>query len=168
MNLKIKNRESFRPFAPAVLEEHAHEWFQIDRPSPYMLFVVGVHESRRKPLARGEQALTGIERLNCVRSSIPAVTHVDYSARVQTVGPDNHPLLRKLLEQFHLKTGCPVLVNTSFNVRGEPIVESPAQAYRCFMRTQMGYLVVGRFLLHKPAQPALSETSDWRAEFALD
>jgi carbamoyltransferase len=168
MNLKIKNRESFRPFAPAVLEEHAHEWFELDRASPYMLFVVGVHPSHIDAPGHQEAALTGIDRLKCVRSSIPAVTHVDHSARVQTVGPDGPPRFRQLLEAFHRKTGCPVLINTSFNVRGEPIVESPAQAYRCFMRTQMDYLVAGHCLLSKSAQPALHESTDWRTEFALD
>lgn len=168
MNLKIKNRESFRPFAPAVLEEHAAAWFDLDRPSPYMLFVVGVRDERRIPVSDAERRLAGIERLKCVRSSVPAVTHVDYSARVQTVGADANPRFRALLERFHEKTGCPVLVNTSFNVRGEPIVESPDNAYLCFMRTQMDALVVGNFLLRKEDQPLHVETSDWRAEFALD
>ncbi|GAA4356717.1 carbamoyltransferase [Variovorax defluvii] len=168
MNLKIKNRESFRPFAPAVLEEHAHGWFQIDGPSPYMLFVVGVQDAHRLSATPEEQMLDGIDRLKCVRSAIPAVTHVDYSARVQTVGRSAIPRFRELLEQFHQQTNCPVLVNTSFNVRGEPIVESPSQAYLCFMRTQMDYLVLGNFLLRKSEQPALTEVTDWREEFALD
>jgi carbamoyltransferase len=168
MNLKIKNRESFRPFAPAVLEEYASAWFELDRPSPYMLFVVGVHDAHRKPQTEANLRLSGIERLNCVRSSIPAVTHVDYSARVQTVGSDSNPRFRDLLMEFHKMTGCPVLVNTSFNVRGEPIVESPLNAYLCFMRTQMDYLVLGNFILRKEDQSPLVETSDWRQEFALD
>ena len=168
MNLKIKNRESFRPFAPAVLEEHASSWFKLDRPSPYMLFVVGIEDHQRMPLDAAHEQLSGIDRLNCVRSSIPAVTHIDYSARVQTVGRAENPRFRTLLEQFYEKTGCPVLVNTSFNVRGEPIVESPRNAYLCFMRTQMDYLVLGSFLLRKADQPELTETTDWRTEFALD
>lgn len=168
MNLKIKDRESFRPFAPAVLEEHVHEWFELDRPSPYMLFIVDVHESQRRKPADAERNLTGIDLLKCVRSSVPAVTHVDYSARVQTVGASSNRRFRRLLERFHEKTGCPVLVNTSFNVRGEPIVETPANTYVCFMRTQMDYLAIGNFLLRKADQPALVETTDWRKEFALD
>lgn len=168
MNLKIKNRESFRPFAPAVLEEHAAEWFHLDFPSPYMLFVVAVHQSKRFPQDTDDNKLTGIDLLRCVRSTIPAVTHVDYSARVQTVGRDGNPRFRALLEAFHARTNCPVLVNTSFNVRGEPIVESPHHAYVCFMRTQMDYLVIGNYLLLKADQPELSESGDWRTEFALD
>ena len=168
MNLKIKNRESFRPFAPCVLEEQASDWFQIDGLSPYMLFVVGVQEAHCKAPLPAEAHMSGIERLKCVRSSIPAVTHVDYSARVQTVGLSGPPRFRALLEAFHQRTRCPVLVNTSFNVRGEPIVENPQQAYRCFMRTQMDYLVLGNFLLNKRDQPPLVETTDWRKEFALD
>ncbi|MCA8060800.1 carbamoyltransferase [Burkholderia sp. AU38729] len=168
LNLKIKNRESFRPFAPAVLEEHASQWFQTDGPSPYMLFVVGVEESRRRALTQQEKALDGIELLKCIRSSIPAVTHVDYSARVQTVGKSGNVPFRRLLETFYQQTGCPVLVNTSFNVRGEPIVESPENAYLCFMRTQMDYLVIGRYILRKTDQAELIEEKDWREEFALD
>ncbi len=168
MNLKIKNRESFRPFAPAVLEEYVHEWFDLNTSSPYMLFVVDVERSHWLPISPSEQTLTGVELLNCVRSSIPAVTHVDYSARVQTVGASSNPRFRELLEAFHHETGCPILVNTSFNVRGEPIVETPANAYVCFMRTQMDYLAIGNFLLRKADQTALIESGDWRAEFALD
>jgi len=168
MNLKIKNRESFRPFAPVVLEEHVGEWFDIDRDSPYMLFVVGVQQQKRRQTSAEDQALEGIELLKCIRSEVPAVTHIDYSARVQTVGVNASPRLRELLQAFHAQTGCPVLVNTSFNVRGEPIVESPANAYLCFMRTQMDYLVVGNYLIRKSDQPALVEQGDWREEFALD
>jgi carbamoyltransferase len=168
MNLKIKNRESFRPFAPAVLEEHAAKWFKLDRASPYMLFVVDVQDEHRKPIPDKERQLFGIERLQCVRSSVPAVTHVDYSARVQTVGKSSNPRFRELLEKFYKKTDCPVLVNTSFNVRGEPIVESPQNAYLCFMRTQMDYLVIGDFILRKGDQPPLIEARDWREQFALD
>ncbi|MDB5983366.1 MAG: Carbamoyltransferase [Pseudomonas sp.] len=168
MNLKIKNRESFRPFAPAVLEEHAHQWFKLDKPSPYMLFVVGVQDDKRTVPAAVEAELQGIELLKCIRSSIPAVTHVDFSARVQTVGKDANPRFRQLLEAFYAKTGCPVLVNTSFNVRGEPIVESPHNAYLCFMRTEMDYLVLGTYILRKSDQPALLKDANWREHFALD
>ena len=168
MNLKIKNRESFRPFAPAVLEEHALDWFRLDRPSPYMLFVVDLQEARRKPLSATDAERSGIELLQCDRSTVPAVTHVDYTARVQTVGRQANPRFRELLERFHARCGCPVLVNTSFNVRGEPIVESPADAYRCFMRTEMDDLVIGNFVLRKSDQPPLVEAGDWRGEFALD
>lgn len=169
MNLKIKNRESFRPFAPVVLAEHASEWFDLQQDSPYMLFVVPVHTQRRKPVSAAQSALQGLELLKVDRSQIPAVTHVDYSARIQTV-PRDHPNtpLRRLLEHFHTITGCPVLVNTSFNVRGEPIVESPTQAYTCFMRTQMDHLVIGNFVMHKKEQPQWAEKNDWRTEFALD
>lgn len=168
MNLKIKNRESFRPFAPAVLEEHAQHWFKLDKPSPYMLFVVGVQDDQRTPVLPTETVLEGIDLLKCVRSSIPAVTHVDFSARVQTVGHNANPRFRALLEAFHKKTGCPVLVNTSFNVRGEPIVESPHNAYLCFMRTEMDYLILGAYILRKTDQPALLKDANWREEFALD
>ncbi|MGV8920569.1 MAG: carbamoyltransferase [Pseudomonas sp.] len=168
MNLKIKNRESFRPFAPAVLEEHAQDWFKLDKPSPYMLFVVGVHDDKRMPTPVTDSALEGIDLLKSVRSSIPAVTHVDFSARVQTVGHDANPRFRQLLEAFHATTGCPVLVNTSFNVRGEPIVESPHNAYLCFMRTEMDYLVLGTYVLRKSDQPALLKDANWREEFVLD
>jgi carbamoyltransferase len=168
MNLKIKNRESFRPFAPAVLEEHAHQWFKLDKPSPYMLFVVGVQDDKRTVPAAVEAELQGIELLKCIRSSIPAVTHVDFSARVQTVGKDANPRFRQLLEAFYAKTGCPVLVNTSFNVRGEPIVESPHNAYLCFMRTEMDYLVLGTYILRKSDQPALLKDANWREHFVLD
>lgn len=168
MNLKIKNRESFRPFAPAVLEEHVGDWFDIDRASPYMLFVVPVQPSKRKALPDGAEQLKGIDLLNCVRSHVPAITHVDYSARVQTVDRTSNPRFRALIERFHERTGCPVVVNTSFNVRGEPIVESPDQAYLCFMRTQMDALVVGNYVMLKADQPPFEETADWRHEFALD
>lgn len=168
MNLKIKNRESFRPFAPAVLADHAQAWFELKHASPYMLFVVGVNADQRIAETDEDRQRFGIERLKCPRSTIPAVTHVDHSARVQTVGPDGNPRFHALLSAFHQRTGCPVLVNTSFNVRGEPIVESPGNAYLCFMRTQMDSLVLGNFLLRKADQPALVESTDWRDEFALD
>ncbi|TMA87886.1 MAG: methyltransferase domain-containing protein [Deltaproteobacteria bacterium] len=168
MNLKIKFRESFRPFAPSVLREQVAEWFELDVDSPYMLLVAPVRERWRIAMREDEQRLFGIEKLNVPRSTIPAVTHVDYSARIQTVHAETNPLYHALLSRFHALTGCPVLVNTSFNVRGEPIVCTPADAYRCFMRTEMDHLAVGSFLLDKSRQPALTDDADWRREFALD
>jgi carbamoyltransferase len=168
MNLKIKYRESFRPFAPAVLEERVSEYFELDEPSPYMLLVAPVQERRRRPLTDEDRRLFGIARLNRPRSDIPAVTHLDYSARIQTVSSATNPRFHALLKVFEEKTGYGVLVNTSFNVRGEPIVCSPADAYRCFMRTEMDVLVLGNCLLRKTAQPALTADVDWRAEFQLD
>lgn len=168
MNLKIKFRESFRPFAPSVLAEHVGELFALDRESPYMLLVAPVVEGRRRAMTREEEDLFGIDKLNIPRSDIPAVTHVDYSARIQTVHRDTHPLYHALIERFRQKTGYPVIINTSFNVRGEPIVCTPEDAYRCFMRTEMDHLVLGHFLLARSEQPALKEDGDWRKEFALD
>ena len=170
MNLKIKYRESFRPFAPAVLAEHASEIFEIDEAhdSPYMLVVAPVREKWRKERAPEDDALFGIQKLNIARSDFPAITHVDYSARVQTVHENSNPRFHKLLSRFMARTGCPLLVNTSFNVRGEPIVESPEDAYRCFMRTEMDYLVLEDFLLHKDDQPPWKEDSSWMQEFELD
>ena len=152
MNLKIKYRESFRPFAPAVLEGYASAYFEIDRASPYMLLVAPVAQDIRLEMSPEEQQRFGIDKLNVGRSSIPAVTHVDYSARVQTVHEDTNPLFSRLLRAFHAQTGCPVLVNTSFNIRGEPIVCSPQNAYNCFLRTEMDCLVLGRFVLDKRQQ----------------
>ncbi|MGB5716787.1 MAG: carbamoyltransferase [Gammaproteobacteria bacterium] len=168
MNLKIKYRESFRPFAPAVLAEDVSEYFDLDRPSPYMLIVAPVKESLRTPMTAEQQQLFGIEKLNVPRSKIPAITHVDYSARVQTVHADTNPKFHALLEQFKAVSGCSVLVNTSFNVRGEPIVCTPEDAYRCFMRTEMDYLVVENFILAKPNQPVREQDDAWKEEFALD
>jgi len=168
MNLKIKYRESFRPFAPAVLGEDVSEYFELDRPSPYMLIVAPVLEKHRIAMTESQQKLFGIVKLNVPRSSIPAITHVDYSARVQTVHEDTNPDFYKVLKSFKQKTGCPVIVNTSFNVRGEPIVGSVEDAYRCFMRTEMDYLVVENFLLKKSDQPKLVGDSDWKKEFELD
>jgi carbamoyltransferase len=168
MNLKVKFRESFRPFAPSVLCAHVAEWFELDVDSPYMLLVAPVRAERRIAMTPAEEALFGIEKLHVPRSTIPAVTHVDYSARVQTVHRETNPLYHDLLTRFHARTGCPVLVNTSFNVRGEPIVCTPADAYRCFMRTEMDALVVGSFLLEKARQPARADDVDWRSEFQLD
>ena len=168
MNLKIKFRESFRPFAPAVLREHVADWFELDRESPYMLLVADVVKSRRIEMTAAQRALWGIEKLNVPRSEIPAVTHVDYSARVQTVRRDTNPLFHDIIKAFGDRTGCPVIVNTSFNVRGEPIVCTPDDAYRCFMRTAMDALVLESFVLLKDAQPATSEDTAWQHEFALD
>ena len=167
MNLKIKYRESFRPFAPSVLEERVSDYFDLDRPSPYMLLVADVVESRRVPKRGDERDLPLTEWVNRPRSDVPAITHVDYSARIQTVGEES-PRYHAIIEEFEKLTGYGVIVNTSFNVRGEPIVCTPEDAYRCFMRTEMDYLVLGPFLLDKKAQPKLEEKGDWRQEFQLD
>jgi carbamoyltransferase len=168
MNIKIKFREGFRPFAPSVLRERAPDYFELDCESPYMLLVAPVAKKRQIPLSKSQVELWGIEKLNTLRSDIPAVTHIDYSARVQTVTPDTNPDFYDLIKAFDQITGCPVIINTSFNVRGEPIVCSPADAYRCFMRTHIDYLVLGPFLLNKADQPEFKETGDWRQEFQLD
>jgi carbamoyltransferase len=168
MNLKIKFRESFRPFAPSVLKEHAGEYFDIAAESPYMLLVAPVTRERRRSLTPAQQCLSGIERLNVSRSEIPAVTHVDYTARIQTVSRDDHPLYYDLIETFYRKTGCPLIINTSFNVRGEPIVCTPEEAWRCFMRTEMDYLVLGSCLIAKSEQPPVTLDADWKKEFSLD
>lgn len=168
MNLKIKYRESFRPFAPAVLIERVDEYFDLDRPSPYMALVAQVREGLRKPMTPDQEKLFGIEKLNLPRSTIPAVTHVDYSARIQTVDRCTNPRFHRLLERFAERTGCAVVVNTSFNVRGEPIVCTPEDAYRCFMRTEMDFLVIENFMLAKTDQPARSSDESWQREFELD
>ncbi|HKF68875.1 MAG TPA: carbamoyltransferase N-terminal domain-containing protein, partial [Vicinamibacterales bacterium] len=168
MNLKIKFRESFRPFAPAVLREHVADWFNFDGDSPYMLLVADVLPSRRLPMRDDAKALWGIERLNVPRSTIPAITHVDYSARIQTVRRETSPVYYDIIEAFYRKTGCPVIVNTSFNVRGEPIVCTPEDAYRCFMRTQMDVLVLENYVLLKEEQPAVADDGAWQKEFVLD
>ncbi|MBD3334826.1 MAG: hypothetical protein GF355_04870 [Candidatus Eisenbacteria bacterium] len=168
MNLKIKFRESFRPFAPTVLAEEVSEWFAIDRESPYMLLVADIHPEKLRRLTPEEEALTGLEKLKVPRSEIPAVTHVDNSARLQTVNKDDNPLYHALISAFHELTGCPVIINTSFNIRGEPIVCTPEDAYRCFMRTQMDYLVMGPFLLDKTQQPKVDLPDEWQEEFPLD
>ncbi|MDP3706271.1 MAG: carbamoyltransferase [Legionellaceae bacterium] len=168
MNLKIKNRESFRPFAPAVLAEHAQEWFDMNSKSPYMLFVHQIKENHRAQVVEADKDKQGIEKLQVVRSSIPAITHVDFSARVQTVHKETNPLFYNLINAFYELTGCPVLVNTSFNVRGEPIVESVKDAYTCFMRTAMDFLIVGNCILTKRDQPQWNETLNWQREFPLD
>jgi len=168
MNLKIKYRESFRPFAPSVLREHVAEWFDLDADSPYMLLVAPVSDQHRIAMTAEQERLFGIERLNVPRSGIPAVTHVDYSARIQTVHRDTNPLYHALLERFLDRTGCPVVVNTSFNVRGEPVVCSPRDAWLCFMRTEMDALVIGSFVLLKADQKALENDADWRQQYELD
>jgi len=167
LNLKVKYRESFRPFAPAVLREHVADWFELDRDSPYMLLVAGVTPERRRSMTEDERKLWGIDQLNVVRSDIPAVTHVDYSARIQTVHPETNPKFHRLLSEFQRLTGCPVLVNTSFNVRGEPIVCTPEDAFRCFMGTDIDVLAIGNCLLRKAEQdPALRQ--NYEHKFELD
>ncbi|MBL7662503.1 carbamoyltransferase [bacterium] len=168
MNLKIKFRESFRPFAPAVLREDLAKYFELEEESPYMLLVAPVKAERRRKMSDNEEKLFGIEKLNLVRSDIPAVTHIDYSARVQTVDAERSPRFYDLLKSFKTKTGCSVLINTSFNVRGEPIVCTPFDAYLCFLRTEMDVLVLEDCLLYKHEQPQLSKDSDWIKEFELD
>ena len=167
LNLKVKYRESFRPFAPAVLREDVADWFELDSDSPYMLIVADVREDRRRTMSADEQALFGIDKLNVSRSEIPAVTHIDYSARIQTVRADTNPKFHRLLTEFKRLTGCPVLVNTSFNVRGEPIVCTPEDAFRCFMGNELDLLVVGQCVLRKSEQnPALKQ--DYSSAFELD
>jgi carbamoyltransferase len=168
MNLKIKYRESFRPFAPSVLREYVADWFDLNYDSPYMMLVAPVAESHRSQMSEADKTLWGIEKLNLKRSDMPAVTHVDYSARIQTVRRETNPLYWDIIEAFRQKTGCPVIVNTSFNVRGEPIVCTPEDSYRCFMRTEMDYLVLETCVLDKKAQPEFAEKTDWKSEFKLD
>ncbi|MGH7311797.1 MAG: carbamoyltransferase C-terminal domain-containing protein, partial [Candidatus Rokuibacteriota bacterium] len=167
LNLKVKHRESFRPFAPAVLREDVSEWFELDADSPYMLLVADVVRGRRHAMTADQQALFGIDKLNVPRSEIPAVTHVDYSARIQTVHQDTNPRFHALLSAFKARTGCPVLVNTSFNVRSEPIVCTPEDAFRCFMGTEIDVLAAGTCYLRKDEQnPALR--LDYRDRFEPD
>ena len=168
MNVKIKFRESFRPFAPAVLREDVASYFDLDYDSPYMLLVAPVREERRLPMSADQEKLFGIAKLNVAKSDLPAITHVDYSARIQTVEGTTHPKFYKLLSAFKRRTGCSVLVNTSFNVRGEPIVATPADAYACFMRTDMDALVVGDVVMLKEEQPKWQEREDWLTKFELD
>ena len=167
LNLKVKFRESFRPFAPSVLREHVCEWFELDQDSPYMLLVADVRENHRRLMTKDEEKLFGIEKLNVPRSDIPAVTHVDYSARVQTVHRETNPRYHALIGRFYERTGCPVIVNTSFNVRGEPIVGTPEDAFRCFMGTNIEVLAIGNCFLRKEAQdPALAKR--YQSAFELD
>jgi carbamoyltransferase len=168
MNLKIKYRESFRPFAPSVLAENCSDYFELDRPSPYMLLVAPLQPSKRIAMSAEQDSLFGIDKLRVARSIVPSITHVDYSARIQTVHDKTNPRFAKLIRRFGELTGFPMLVNTSFNVRGEPIVGSPTDAYRCFMRTEMDYLVIENCLLKKQEQPPWIETGDWRNEYELD
>ncbi len=168
LNLKIKYREGFRPFAPSVLHEETANYFELDRPSPYMLLVAPVNEARRNPLPPGYDDLDLFDRLYHLRSDVPAITHVDYSARIQTVHQETNERYWRLIRAFKELTGCGLIVNTSFNVRGEPIVCTPEDAYQCFMRTEMDYLVLGDYLFSKQDQPAWQDTKDWRTEFELD
>ena len=168
MNLKIKFRESFRPFAPSVLGEKVSDYFEINCSSPYMLLVADVKKEKQLKMSEDEKKLFGIEKLNIIRSDIPAITHVDYSARIQTVHENTNPLYHKLIKRFDEKYGSAVLINTSFNVRGEPIVCSPEDAYKCFMRTNMDCLVLGNYILYKKEQAPLVDDADWKKEFELD
>ena len=168
LNLKIKYREGFRPFAPSVLEEDIAEHFELDRPSPYMLVVAPVRQDKQIPLPDKYSEKSLYERLYFLRSDLPSITHIDYSARIQSVGRDTNPRYWNLIQEFKKLTGYGVIVNTSFNVRGEPIVCTPEDAYRCFMRTEMDFLVLGNYVLDKKEQPAVGDKSDWRAEFKLD
>ena len=167
LNLKVKYRESFRPFAPSCLAEDVSDWFEIDQSSPYMLLVADVKKERQKEMTEEENSRFGIEKLNATRSEIPAVTHVDYSARIQTVHKETNPRYHGLIERFKDRTGCPVIVNTSFNVRGEPIVGSPKDAFHCFMGTELDMLAIGNYLLLKEQQdPSLKR--DYKDAFELD
>ena len=168
MNLKIKFRESFRPFAPSAIKERTSDFFEINVESPYMLLVAPVKKEICREMSSEEQNRFGLKKLHVVRSSIPAITHVDYSARIQTVDRDSNPLYYRLIETFDKKYGCPVIINTSFNVRGEPIVCTPEDAYRCFMRTNMDHLIMGNFLLKKKEQKPLDKDINWLKEYELD
>jgi carbamoyltransferase len=167
LNLKVKYRESFRPFAPSILREHVSEWFEHNTDSPYMLFVAGLKEDKRNIMTKEEKALFGMDKLNVPRSSVPAITHVDYSARIQTVHADTNPLYHAVISKFNEKTGFPIIVNTSFNIRGEPIVCDPTDAFKCFMGTDLDVLVVGNYLMLKEEQNK-SLKSDYNNKYALD
>jgi carbamoyltransferase len=167
LNLKVKYRESFRPFAPSVLREDVKEWFEMDTDSPYMLLVAAVQEQRRIPMTPEQEELFGIQKLNVSRSEIPAVTHVDYSARIQTVHEETNPRYHALISAFKNRTGCPVIVNTSFNIRGEPIVCTPEDAFRCFMGTEIEVLVAGNCFLRKEDQDQ-NLRADYQRSFDLD
>jgi len=168
MNLKIKYRESFRPFAPSCLEESAADFFDIDRPSPYMLIVADVNKERCIEREKGAEDIPFRDRINDERSDLPAITHVDYSARIQTVSKATNPKYYSIIKEFEALTGYGVIINTSFNVRGEPIVCTPEDAYRCFMRTNMDYLILESFILDKNEQPEFKENVDWREIYELD
>jgi carbamoyltransferase len=168
MNLKIKHRESFRPFAPSIMAEHISDYFEIDRASPYMLLVANIREEKQISMTEEQKSYFGLEKLNVVRSEVPAITHVDYSARIQSVNQETNPIYHQMLTKFYERYGCSVIVNTSFNVRGEPIVCTPEDAYLCFMRTEMDYLIMGNYLLDKTEQHPLKNDSEWSKEFELD
>jgi carbamoyltransferase len=165
MNHKIKYRESFRPFAPTILQDKVSEWFELDRESPYMLLVASVKKNKRYEVVGNH---SGFDMLKTVRSLIPSVTHVDYSARIQTIQRVDNPLYYDMIHAFYRKTGCPAVINTSFNVRGEPLVLSPEDALSCFMRTEMDYLMLGSFLLSKSEQAPIKKNTNWLKEFELD
>ena len=167
LNLKVKYRESFRPFAPSILRDDVKDWFEMDSDSPYMLFVANVKDDKTLKMTEEQKKLFGIDLLNIKKSKIPAVTHVDYSARIQTVSEKINPLYHKLLTKFKEKTNCPVLVNTSFNIRGEPIVRTPEDAFRCFMGTELDVLAIGNYLLYKTEQnPTLKD--NYEEKYELD
>jgi carbamoyltransferase len=168
LNMKIKFRENFRPFAPSVLMEDAAKYFELETASPYMLLVKQIKQNLRKQIPAGYNGLPVMEKLHVLRSSLPAITHVDFSARIQTVCRETNERYWMLLNEFKKLTGCSVLANTSFNVRGEPIVCTPEEAYRCFMRTEMDILIMGNVLFEKKAQPAWKEKDDWKKEFKPD
>jgi len=168
INLKIKYRESFRPFAPSIREENISDYFDIDRPSPYMLLVANVKKDKQLSMSKEQESYFGLKKLNIARSEVPAITHVDYSARIQSVNQYTNKRYHDMLSAFNKKYGCPVIVNTSFNVRGEPIVCTPKDAYLCFMRTEMDYLILNNYLLQKTKQKPLNSDSDWMSEFELD
>ena len=165
LNLKVKYRESFRPFAPSVLREDVNEWFEHDTDSPYMLLVADVQKDKRLTMTDEEETLFGVDKLNVPRSSVPAITHVDYSARIQTVHADTNPRYHNVISKFKEKTGCPLVVNTSFNVRGEPIICSPTDAFKCFMGTELEVLAIGNYLMIKEEQDdSLKENYEERYE----
>ncbi len=168
MNLKIKYRESFRPFAPSIMAEYVSDYFEIDTESPYMLLVANIREDKLTSMTEEEKSYIGLEKLNVVRSDIPAITHVDYSARIQSVNQETNPLYHQMLAKFHEKYNCSVIVNTSFNVRGKPIVCIPEDAYLCFMHTEMDYLIMGNYLLDKTKQQPIKKDSEWPKRFGLD
>jgi carbamoyltransferase len=167
LNIKVKFRESFRPFAPSILREYLSKWFDLSVDSPYMLLVADIAKNKRRKMTKEEERLFGIEKLNTLRSSIPSVTHVDYSARIQTVHKETNPIYHRLIKQFNKITGCPILINTSFNVRGEPIVCSPEDAYKCFMGTGLDLLVIGNFIIWKTDQPE-SLIENYEMKYELD
>ena len=168
MNLKIKFRESFRPFAPAVLRSQLPKWFKFDQSSPYMLITTEVIDSIRTSNSKEKSSLEGLENINAIRSSLPAITHVDYSARIQTVEESTNSIFSKILQRFYNDTGCPVLINTSFNIRSEPIVSSPYDALKCFMNTDMDLLFIGDFILFKENQSDILKDEKFKDSFELD